>query len=275
MRSWSAILDEHFASLPLYLRVIIILLVLLIIAVISRKKRFVTRSGAFMAAAIGFVVFYIGGISGFVILLFFFLSASIVGKIVRRNDGIGEKGNERDMMQVAANGLPAALMLILFRLSPFPSSALIAFAASVAEAEADTLASEIGSLSHKDPLSIVTMTRVPKGLSGGITLLGTMASLAASFVIALLFLGTFGCRIQDIFIITISGTLGALFDSFLGATLQVHYRDETGALTEKERDENGNENIRVRGIKWMDNDAVNLLSGLSAASIAFALGLIR
>ena len=189
-------------------------------------------------------------------------------------DRIGKKGSERDMMQVAANGLPAALMLILSRISPFPITAIVAFAAAIAEAEADTMASEIGMLSHKDPVSIITFTKVPKGLSGGVTVLGTASAALSSFLIAFLFMGTFGCLWKDFFIIAASGTLGALFDSFLGATLQVHYRDRTGALTEKEKDEDGNDNTRVRGIRWIDNDMVNLLSGLFSSSVAFALSLI-
>ena len=244
MRSWTGILDECLLSFPLYLRLLIIVAFLIIMAVIARKKRFLTLSGTVMSMAIGAVVFYIGGVSGIVMLLFFFLSGSVVGKLgsvvgklVRGVDRIGKKGSERDMMQVAANGLPAALMLILSRISPFPITAIVAFAAAIAEAEADTMASEIGMLSHKDPVSIITFTKVPKGLSGGVTVLGTASAALSSFLIAFLFMGTFGCLWKDFFIIAASGTLGALFDSFLGATVQVHYRDRTGALTEKEKDE--------------------------------------
>ena len=274
MRSWTGILDECLLSLPLYLRLLIIAAFLIIMAVIARRRRFLTLSGSVMSMVIGAVVFYIGGVSGIVMLLFFFLSGSVVGKLVRGVDRIGKKGSERDMMQVAANGLPAALMLILSRISPFPITALVSFAAGIAEAEADTMASEIGMLSHKDPVSIITFTKVPKGLSGGVTVLGAASAALSSFLIAFLFMGTFGCLWKDFFIIAASGTLGALFDSFLGATVQVHYRDRTGALTEKEKDEDGNDNTRVRGIRWIDNDMVNLLSGLFSSSVAFALSLI-
>ena len=40
------------------------------------------------------------------------------------------------------------------------------------------------------------------------------------------------------------------------------------------KDEDGNDNTRVRGIRWIDNDMVNLLSGLFSSSVAFALSLI-
>ena len=244
-------------------------------AAIALWRRFLDIPGTAAAAALGFIVFYIGGVSCFVMLLFFFVSSSVIEKLVRNDDRIGKKGGRRDMAQVAANGVPAALMLILSRVSPFPIEALIAFAAAIAEAEADTMASEIGMLSHKDPVSIITFTKVPKGLSGGVTVLGTIASLVASSVMALLFMGTAGCLLSEAVIIAASGLLGALFDSFLGATVQVHYRDKTGALTERPYDGEGNRNERARGMKWIDNDAVNFLSGLFSASIALSLMLIR
>ena len=74
MRSWTGILDECLLSLPLYLRLLIIAAFLIIMAVIARKRRFLTLSGSVMSMVIGAVVFYIGGVSGIVMLLFFFLS---------------------------------------------------------------------------------------------------------------------------------------------------------------------------------------------------------
>ena len=137
---------------------------------------------------------------------------------------------------------------------------------SIAEAASDTWAGEIGQLSSKDPLSIATFTKVPKGISGGVTVLGLLASLAASLSVALLFWGTFGTDLWGLLLIAASGFLGALFDSLLGATLQVQYRRKDGSLTEDPK-----EGERARGVPFMDNDAVNLLSGLFAFSVAVAL----
>ena len=267
MRSWSAILDNLFFSLPIIWRVVIIFIVLGLMVIVARKKKFLTPSGTIGAVVVGLIVFYIGGISGFVLLLFFFLSSSIISRVSRQNEYIAQKTNERDLMQVVANGLPAALSLILYRISPYPEAFLAAFAAAVAEAQADTFSGEIGKLSHSDPVSIITFTRVPKGLSGGVTVLGLVAGAMSAFLIALLFMGTFGCSISQLLIIASSGFLGSVLDSFLGATLQVQYRRKDGSITEKE-EENGEANTRARGIKWMDNDMVNLLSGLFSMMIA-------
>ncbi len=270
MRSWTAVLDDLLISLPAAGRLAVIAAVILLMAFIARKKRLLTSGGTAAAAVLGIVIFYTGGVSGFVMLLFFFLSSSIAGRLLSSGtaERIAAKGNERDMMQVVANGLPAALSLMLFRLSAFPDIFLAAFAAALAEAEADTFAGEIGRLSRRDPVSVVTFTRVPKGLSGGVTVLGLAASATASAAVGLLFMGTFGCSFSSFLAVTAAGFLGALLDSFLGATVQVQYRRKDGSLTEKAYDEDGRRNERARGIAMIDNDMVNLISGLFSVSIA-------
>ena len=273
MRSWTGVLDGLFFSLSPLWRLLIIALLMALMIIVSRRKRFLTWGGCAAAALLGLVVMYISGISGIVLLLFFFLSSSIVSHLSRRLDYIAEKGGERDMMQVAANGIPAALSILLYRISPYPEAFIIAFAAAIAEAEADTFSGEIGRLSHSDPVSILTFTKVPKGLSGGITALGLAAGAASSFLIALLFMGTFGSTFSSLLIIASSGFLGSVFDSLLGASLQVQYRREDGSITEK-AEEDGRRNERARGIKWLDNDMVNLLSGLFSVSIAIALSFL-
>ena len=272
MRSLTSILDGVFLELPLYLRILIILVFLAAAAIFSYRKRFLTLSGVSTAIVLGFIVFFIGGISGIAIFLFFFISASMLSRLSDGRNTVADKTGRRDMMQVIANGVPASLMLVLYGLSHNPAF-LGAFAAAIAEAEADTAASSIGMLSARPPVSIVTFTPVPPGLSGGVTALGTVSSLAFSSLIAVLYMGTFGCGIPELLTIAAAGFLGSLFDSFLGATVQVHYRKEDGTLTEKSLD-NGKALERARGIPFLDNDIVNLLSGLFSAALFMSIRMI-
>lgn len=272
MRSLTSILDGVFLELPLYLRILIILVFLAAAAIFSYRKRFLTLSGVSTAIVLGFIVFFIGGISGITIFLFFFISASMLSRLSDGRNTVADKTGRRDMMQVIANGVPASLLLVLYGLSHNPAF-LGAFAAAIAEAEADTAASSIGMLSARPPVSIVTFTPVPPGLSGGVTALGTVSSLAFSSLIAVLYMGTFGCGIPELLTIAAAGFLGSLFDSFLGATVQVHYRKEDGTLTERSLD-NGKALERARGIPFLDNDIVNLLSGLFSAAIFMSIRMI-
>lgn len=265
MSSLVSLLDNKidgigFAKYFIYAAIIVIL------AIVARKKRWLTPSGTAAACVSGFAILYINGFSSFIILLFFFLSGTMLSKVIRHEIKSEKKGSERDMMQVLANCLPALIALFIYKLTPYKTAALVAYAAAIAEALADTWAGDFGMLSDKDPLSIVTFTKVPKGISGGVTMLGFMGALFGSSLIALLYEGTFNPTFQSFFIITISGFLGSVLDSFLGATIQVHYRDKEGFLTEKDGD---GEYERARGIPFVDNDMVNLISGMFSMSLSF------
>ena len=186
MRSWSTVLDSLFLSLPLLWRLLVIAALMLLMALVAMRKRFLSAGGTAAAVILGFIVMYLGAVSAIVMLIFFFLSCSILGRL-QKDDGISAKGSRRrDMMQVVANGLPAAMALLAARFSSNPDIFLAAFAAAIAEAEADTFSGEIGRLSHSDPVSIITFTKVPKGISGGVSVLGFLAGMGGSLLIALL-----------------------------------------------------------------------------------------
>lgn len=71
----------------------------------------------------------------------------------------------------------------------------------------------------------------------------------------------------------ISGFVGAYVDSLLGATVQRMYRcSECGKLVEVEV-HCEKPALPDRGLTWMNNDAVNILSALTAGFIAAGLGI--
>jgi len=75
---------------------------------------------------------------------------------------------------------------------------------------------------------------------------------------------------MDLFIILVSGFVGALVDSILGATVQgLYIEDDSGEILEK-RGDNGR---LIRGLSWVDNDVVNLACALSGGLTAFLIGL--
>ena len=263
----TARIDSHFLGLPMLWRCLIIIAFLAVMAAIAWRKRMLTGSGTAAAAALGFIVFYIGGVSGISVFLFFFLTASISSRVTPVPVDVVRKGGRRDWMQVIANGVPAAAALVLYRFQGWDPIFLAAFTAALAEAEADTFASSFGLMSDKPPHSIMTGTIVPPGISGGVTLLGSMAGLAGAFLVALLGSSTFMLGFSGFAVAMISGFAGCIFDSVLGAVIQVQYRAPDGRLTEKSEID-GKKLERVRGIPFIDNDAVNLLSGLFSASLA-------
>lgn len=224
------------------------------------RKEAVTADGAVAGFVVGTSIFVGAGLLGWIMLMWFFGSSSAIGKLSteskQRAARMHERGGRRDWVQVTANGGIAALAAIIYGVTTNPA-AIVALAAALAAATADTWASEIGSLSSHRPLSILTFRKLPTGTSGGVTLLGTFASLVAGLTVAAIyFVGTSGTPWAVSAIITVAGFLGSVVDSLLGATVQAQYEDLHGERTEKRVG-----NRLIRGLPVVTNDVVNAVSG--------------
>ncbi|MDD3806471.1 MAG: DUF92 domain-containing protein [Candidatus Marinimicrobia bacterium] len=75
----------------------------------------------------------------------------------------------------------------------------VVFLGSIAAANADTWATELGTFSSRSPRSILTFKKVPMGTSGGISFIGTLGAFMGS--ISVVFLGwlMWGWRQMDFF----------------------------------------------------------------------------
>jgi uncharacterized protein (TIGR00297 family) len=148
---------------------------------------------------------------------------------------------------------------------------LAAFLGSIAAANADSWASEIGGLSRSSPVMITTFQPIEKGISGGVTWMGTWGGVAGSLFIVLAAAGTwqaFSDYPVDLPMIAasfIAGVAGFIFDSWVGAVFQALYRNNVADnLTEAAHAENH----LVKGIPLVNNDFVNLISTSFAAVFA-------
>lgn len=253
-------------------------LVAAIVAMVAYKKNSLSISGVIFAIILGTGIFIFGGVTQFILMMVFFITSSLLSKYKKNSksylEALHEKGDARDWMQVVANGGVALLFLVLYYINS-NYNYFVAAAVSFAASNADTWASELGVLSKGKTISIVNFKEIKKGLSGGVSLFGTFSSLMGAISIAI----TFGIIniisrvnvsnvLMYIFIIAIFGFLGSIVDSFLGATVQGHYLDNsTGKETEKKKS-NGNNNKLAKGFKIINNDIVNLLSNLIVTVIA-------
>ncbi len=243
------------------------------------RRKAVTSGGAAVGAGLGAAVFVATGPLGWLILALFVLSSTGFTRFRAGEKewlaSVQEKGGRRDALQVIANGGVGLLAALLLRLTGAPVCAA-AFAAAFASANADTWASEIGVLSRARPVSLLTFRHVPRGVSGGVTLLGSAASVCGALCVALLLAlentlvtaSLIGAATL-IGLVTGAGVFGSLVDSILGSTVQAQYAKEDGSPTER-RSTGGVPHRRTRGLAWVTNDVVNLLS-TAAAAIAGAL----
>ncbi len=254
-----------------------------IIAYGAYLKESLTVSGATGATLIGTIIYATTGFYGFSIMIFFFLTSSILSHFKRsKKEKVAlqfNKTGRRDMLQVFANGGVGLIHSILFYFTKNPIF-LIFLGISFAAASADTWATELGILNKKNPISLRTFKPVAKGTSGAISFFGTLSSLVGSmfvglFVIIILPLthnGQLGLDYLNIFLlITLGGFIGSAIDSILGATAQgIYYSEELKGETEK-KEYNGKPTKLVRGFEFVDNDLVNFLSIAIASIILFGL----
>lgn len=195
-----------------------------------------------------------GGLLPLLAVFLLTFAATKIGKAKKERIGTGESKRGRNAAQVAANLGTAALVAVpeMFyasnNLLQRSFAAIIAFAALTAlgEAAADTVSSEIGQVFGGQPRMITTLRCAEPGVDGGITIAGTLAGILSAFLVVTVgFCALYGPshllgERVSICLAVAGATFGLFFDSVLGATLE------------------------RRG--WLNNDAVNFLSTLSAVA---------
>jgi uncharacterized protein (TIGR00297 family) len=280
-------------------------LLALVIAAAARRARTLSRSGTLAALVLGTCIFGLGGLGWAILLMAFFISSSALSRLFKkRKQALDEKyskGSERDAAQVLANGGVAGLFAVLHAFFPGAAWPWIGCAAALAAANADTWATELGVLNPGPPVLITSGKPVEKGTSGGISAVGSLAALAGAGFVALfgalfwqghtglelsglspqvnplLGAGTgglsFGRGLSWFGLLALSGLLGSLVDSLLGATLQAIYRCPN---CQKETERHplhscGAPTVRVRGLGWLNNDWVNTACTLAGAVAALIL----
>ncbi len=237
-----------------------------------------SASGAAAAAVVGGMIFGLGGIAWATLLLIFFISSSLLSRsYALKKKSMRDKfakGSRRDYGQVFANGGLAVVLVLAHRVTPDQEWLWIAFAGCMAAVTADTWATELGVLSPASPRLIMNGAVVSRGTSGGVTLMGYLASLAGAGIIgfaAAMFTPTLP-GVGVILIVILGGLAGTTIDSLLGATLQgIYYCPSCDKETESYPVHHcGTETTHLRGWQWLNNDLVNLVCSFVGAGVAAA-----
>lgn len=244
-----------------------------LVIMFALAKKALTPAGVITAVGVDAVISATLGNFGFVLLMTFFCVSVAIDKLKKhmKRPVVSEelKGDCRDHMQVIVNGLIPTLMAVLYWFSR-DYVFIAAFVASMAEALADTAASGAGAFANKtyDPFR---MKECKKGLSGGMSLIGTASSLLGAALVSAVALSFDAIDWRVMLIAIGSAFLGALFDSMLGSLFQVKYRCRVcGELTEK-HEHCAEPTVHAHGLSLIDNDVVNLLSALFSAGLSITL----
>jgi uncharacterized protein (TIGR00297 family) len=246
-----------------------------VVAGAAYRLKFLNASGAAATFLMGAVIFGVGQLQWSVPMLTFFVLSSLLSKLGKGRKaklaGIFAKSDARDAGQVLSNGgIPAGLLLLDFF---FPHPAWFhLYLSALAAVTADTWGTEIGTLFNNQPRSIVTMKKTAVGASGGVTLHGTLGALAGAWTVAASGQPWLDNR-ELLFLVALAGFLGGLVDSLLGATVQAQYRRPVCArTTESHRRCCDNvPTMHISGLRWVNNDVVNLCCSISGAAIFYLL----
>ena len=170
-------------------------------------------------------------------------SATRFGRGKKQRLGVAEDKRGRNAAQVAANLGVAGLGAAFAFSHPLPDGWFaVIVTAALAEATADTVASELGEVLGGQPLLVTTRRQVAPGTDGAISLAGSLTGTGGAVLVVL------------VAALTLKLGLGAALSAALGAIGGLFVDSLLGATAER------------RG--WLNNDAVNFLSTFAAAVIA-------
>ena len=210
-------------------------------------------AGAVSAIVIGTVIVAGLGLPAFALMIAFFVLGTAMTKMgykIKAARGIAqERGGARGWRNAWANGGVPALLAGLGAVAPeeLRPAFVIAYAASVATATADTCSSEIGKAYGRRTFLITTLKPVPPGTEGAVSLEGTLGAVFGAAVVGGLGAALGLYSIGAAALVTLAGVLGSLAESVVGT------------VAEK------------RG--WMGNDLLNAFN--TAVGAAIVVGLMR
>ncbi|KAI0074708.1 hypothetical protein K474DRAFT_1513940 [Panus rudis PR-1116 ss-1] len=287
------------------------------------RKRSLSPSGGIAAFIVGFCMFNLRLRAFGVALVVFYLTGSKATKVGKELKAKLEEGHQeagyRNAAQVLCNSFSAFVAALLWKAlfepgswisrvlegtvlpsTPYDSAQWCAISPAVADGKSrallfitlghfacclgDTLASELGILSKSPPRLITTLRTVPPGTNGGVSLTGTLASVAGGVIMGLtmafdLLVESKACRgsLGEVFSVVAwgaaAGLLGSLLDSVMGATIQRtrYSEDSKRILTDESGVPKSVTSVKViSGIDILSNNQVNLLSSIvTAATLAY------
>ena len=213
--------------LPDLHRILLICLFALVLGIGAYWAKAADSDAVLSETLVCLLVILFGGLPWFMLLLAFYLLGggfTRYGYSHKAKLGIAQShGGVRGYKNVYSNSLVPLVLAVcygVYRNEVFNEIFIYAFIASVATANGDTLASEIGETSRSKPRMITTLKETEPGVDGGVTPLGEAASIAGALIIGILAAVTGMTGPFGIVAGAIGGFLGTNFDSFLGATLQ-------------------------------------------------------
>ena len=190
--------------------------------------------------------------SGLAEYIIYPISFLLLGSLISKLNPDNSDNSGRSAKQVIANAGISAVIAILYYFT-HDEGCKVLFVLSWSVAMSDTFSSEVGKRFGGKTIDILTFTPIIKGLSGGVSFLGSIGGFIGSSIVgSIYFIHTNDFK-SSIYIISI-GFLGIIIDSIIGSKLQAKYQID-GIIIE-----HGSRPNLISGYWHIDNCMTNFLS---------------
>jgi uncharacterized protein (TIGR00297 family) len=224
------ILEGHSSD---HLRILIALLLSVLFSLSAFFINWINLGGLYTGIVFGTVILGFGGWSLAALVLLFFISSSLLSRrdselqVNDEQSSMPKKTNSRrNGLQIWANGYWVALFAIFYFL--FQNELYLVMAtAALATATSDTWSTELGTHKKGRTYLITDFKNVEPGTNGGVSLKGTLGGFWGALFIGICYMILHGgTRLEFTTVIVISGFLGCIADSYLGAFYQNSSHDK-------------------------------------------------
>ena len=182
--------------------------------------------------------------------------------------------NGRGIIQILANGSLGSLGIVLYHFTNFDLFYVVGLI-SIAGCLIDSVSSDIGSLSKHNPVNIIGFKKMEDKLSGGISLLGSVAALIVSITLAIYITLIKSYDIIYFIIILLLIYSQTIIDSIFGSLLQVKYKCGVCGIVTEDITHCNEKTLYFSGVKFINNNMVNIISALVVFGLSLlVLGLI-
>ena len=247
-----------------WLSTVLMLYVAFVLAVVGYRTAAFTGAAALVTGLLLSAIGLFGGWFAYLFILCSYAVIYLAEHFVRKS----QFKERRKIVQIVENGLPAVLALVAYYVTK-REWLLVVFAVAITQSLTDSFASCMGNAYGGTPVDILRHRPVEKGLSGGITWVGTLSGILVS-VLSMVVIGlVFGWR-WYLVAVALLPFGGMMLDSLLGASIQhKEICDVCGTVCECTA-HCGRPTLHYRGLKHVSNGLVNLICN-TATTLAACL----
>ncbi len=236
-----------------------------VLATVCYHTRSFTPIASATAGVMLTAIAYLGGKFAFLFILIAYAVVYTVEHVVKHS----RYKETRTLKQIIQNGLWAFVAILAYYLTE-RTFLLLVYVVSITESLVDSFAGVVGTAYAKTVRNIVSGKPIEKGLSGGVSLVGTIAGLIVSIVSAVVFGAIYGWG-WHLLAVALLPFAGMLLDSILGSTLQHKERCTVcGAICECTA-HCSRPTQHAAGYRFFSNGNVNLISNFATTAVATLL----